>query len=639
MALPTFGNLKLSIFLDNLFFIPRYQRDYTWDTGEFTDLINDIESTFHNNTQRSHFFGQIVLKEEYPRTLEDLNVLPQTYRNHISRIGLEAFQQDVQRNKIYQIIDGQQRITTVFIFLKALLTHFNNVLSSAHVDLTTQEGLDLVTTIVTEKNEIIQLIGGQINRTTHIRHLCVGKNNDDWFEENILRRDEPPRFATRGPIPRAYKLYSKAYWFFFEHLRRKIDAIENSSEKIEILKKYKDAVLVNFNVLFLSTSSLQAAFTMFETLNARGVNLAAADLIKNHILSLLPENQIDYASDIWDCMTNEELRNIEPTKYLRAFYNAKREGNEVVREKELYGVISSNLNNADSCLDFLSNIVQYSRVFHDVVLPKEIPLFFNGENPIERKTDERIRKSLQYLQLLGVSSFSPIVLSLCMKDYPKESIKRILYMIEIYVFRNLTVGNQNPNETEKLFIKVAREIFRSDVLDKTETENYICNEIKEKLITEDIFKTQLKRGFDESKNCIRYFFARLHEAKNPNSSVVTDWTQTHIEHIMPQTIITNTGDTAIGWSHINENEHSEYLWNIGNLTLLNQKPNEEVQNGPFPEKINAYRRDSNLYSTGEIIDDYQTVDQWTVNLIEERNNKLIADAMNIWAGYFSLLNV
>lgn len=640
MSLPTFGNYNLSLFLNNLFFIPRYQRDYTWDTSEFTDLMHDIESTFRNGINKSHFLGLIVLKEECPNQTEDLEVLPLAYKNYISDMGIENYRQDVQRNKVYQIIDGQQRITTIIIFLRSLLTHFDNILRTANINLATQEGLGLATTIISEKNEITRITGGMIGQDKVIRHLCVGKNNDRWFNEYMLNiNEQPPVYASKGPIPRALKLYSKAYWFFHNKLNDRIMEKETVLERVKILQNYKNAVLSNFYVIFHSTQSLQAAFTMFETLNARGVNLAAADLIKNHILSLLPEERIDEASDAWDSMTNEELRSIEPTKYLRAFYNAKRDGSEIVREKELYGVISSNLRNSDSCLEFLSNITQYSKVFHDVVLPKEIPLFFVGASGPEGSIDGKIRKSLQYLHLLGVSSFSPIVLSLCMRDYPKNVIKDILYMLEIYVFRNLTVGNQNPSDTEKIFIKIARDIFRNTEINKELFGNRICEEIKQKLISDEMFKEQLGKGFDETKNYIRYFFARLHEANNPNSSVVIDWTQTHIEHIMPQTIKNKKGEVVEGWRHISADDHSVYLWNIGNLTLLNQKPNDIAQNGPFSEKKGAYAQDKYLYSTGEIIDDYGDIDQWSVDCIKKRNNKLVDHAMNIWAGDFSLLNI
>ena len=131
MNLNNYGRESLEVFLNHFFYIPNYQRKYSWEKEQFDDFLSDLDSVYRANMHSNHFFGQIVLTSVKP-TYYMINELPTPLQNIFNNTTVEVFNADVQHNEMYQIIDGQQRLTTVFIFFKVLYDKFTVLSNEAY---------------------------------------------------------------------------------------------------------------------------------------------------------------------------------------------------------------------------------------------------------------------------------------------------------------------------------------------------------------------------------------------------------------------------------------------------------------------------------------------------------------------------
>lgn len=144
MNLNNFGQDSLEAFLNHFFYIPNYQRKYSWEQEQFDDFLADLDSVYRTNMRSNHFFGQIVLTSIKPEN-RMINELPNPLQGIFNNMAVEVFNADVQHNEMYQIIDGQQRLTTVFIFLKVLHDKFT-VLSNEAYNRREMDDLTLIKT-------------------------------------------------------------------------------------------------------------------------------------------------------------------------------------------------------------------------------------------------------------------------------------------------------------------------------------------------------------------------------------------------------------------------------------------------------------------------------------------------------------
>lgn len=608
MNLNDYGQECLESFLNHYFYIPNYQRKYSWEKEQFDDFLADLDNVYETQIHPNHFFGQIVLTSVIPNA-SMIRELPTPLQGIFSNTTVEEFNLDVQHNQMYQIIDGQQRLTTVFVFLKVLYDKFDVLSNEANGRM----DIRFLNRVFREQEEIKEVsIGENIDCP---QRLCVIKKDSEWFNNNIVQRT-PPEYSSRGPLPRSRKMYCLAYKVFSEYIDGKTSRCNNLEDRFEVMKNIKNALLSRFYVLYLKTKDKLSAFVIFETLNARGKDLAASDLLKNHILSFLSENETELASDSWDEMV-EKLSKAEPTKYIRTYWNSQF---RFIRENGLFREISTDYNNINSCRYLLNELITYSPVYHDLAVSDEPPLYFCGND----ETNRSIARTLQFLNMLRASTFYTIILAMARKGFPSSSILCILKDIEKYIFRNICVCDGNPNSTEVFFAEVARKISGMNIIDDYEVVTRdISREIRSNIVEDEVFKLELRKGFNDNKANIRYFFAKLHEFNYPNSVVNQDWRQTHIEHIMPQ--------NKNLWPDISNEIHEQYLWNLGNLTLLNKKPNIANSNKPYGEKFDMFTRDTFFPTKQLLADKYGQNTKWNETTIQERCDDLVNEAMKVWS--------
>lgn len=324
MAIKNFGMKPIHSFLaDGIYYIPDYQREYSWDKDDhLVALWEDINSAL--NAKRNHFFGQVVIHES-----ED--------------------------GKNY-IIDGQQRTCTSVILLAALRDIFADYADD------NEEAQNI-------KEDIrIKYIGRWTSKKNELR-LHIGVADREYFKDNIQKKS-----PSSDPKTPSQKRIKEAYEYFKKQFLGVIENIEDDDEKVNILIEYYEVFINKFNLMAIETDDMNEAFIIFETLNARGKDLESSDLLKNYIFMQSGAN-IESVKNKWVSMIDLLDRKEDTTKMIRYYWNSKR---DFVREKSLYKKISSEIK-AATCEKFVSDLLVVAELYNGLVNPEDNKYFSDSE--------------------------------------------------------------------------------------------------------------------------------------------------------------------------------------------------------------------------------------------------------------------
>jgi len=256
------------------FEIPKFQRDYSWTSEQWDDLWQDFINLLTQD-ETEHYMGYLVLQ--------------------------------TNDNKNFQIIDGQQRLTTMSIIILGVLKCLNDLAENS-IDESDN---------IKRKETLLNSYVGVINPVTLISNnkLRLNRNNDEYYRSNmVLLRDLPLRNTNASE-----KLMRDCFNWYYERLKKKFTTGESLAEFI-------DSIVDKLFFTEIKVSDQLNAFKVFETLNARGVQLSSSDLLKNYLFSLVDENkennyEIEELENLWSS-TLGKLGGNKFEDYLRYYWNS-----------------------------------------------------------------------------------------------------------------------------------------------------------------------------------------------------------------------------------------------------------------------------------------------------------------------------
>jgi len=256
MAIKNYAFKTLGAFIqENTYHIPDYQREYSWEESQILDFWSDLKALRDSN-ETEHFFGQIVVHDE----------------------------NEVESSTVKYIIDGQQRTTTSIIFL--------SVLKELALELTGQNIADAEEIAEDIKIKFI----GRWTPSNDRLQFKTALTDSDFFRTFIQARTK--NFNEQKPKNRAQKRMKEAYLFLDKELRNEINGFSPQDQFI-IIKEFFTSFISKFKVMYVETSSLEEAFIIFESLNARGKGLETSDLLKNHLFKT-SKSQIESVKNKWE---------------------------------------------------------------------------------------------------------------------------------------------------------------------------------------------------------------------------------------------------------------------------------------------------------------------------------------------------
>lgn len=545
------NEISLQKFLNQpteVFKLPLYQRPYAWTKDQWADLLEDVLSLSKGD---SHFFGAIV-------------VVPT--------------QEPDQGIKSFYVIDGQQRLSTVLIWLSAIRDKMkgkNDGLSQFIND-------NYLSSRTYYENKTITFPKFELGEYDNKRLKNI-------LEGNIKEEEHP--------IYRCYEFYKNA--------------------------KYSDdiwaVILNNVFIVHINAHNYFNAFKLFETLNDRGLELSAADLIKNFLLMKTSTNKDIFTRCIneWEEMY-QKIRDKSPVKFIRRYMLANYKGN--ISESNLYKHVRSRLENntPDQNLQFAKQLNLSSSIYKKIF-----------ESSF---SDSKINKKLDELKIVEVSpSFTLLIKIMPLYEenkISKDNILKVLEMIEAFHIRWGICG-QSTNRLDQIYNEIC------DGLDQKYPEEYLkyiegkLSRYVKEYVDDEIFKHNFaSRNFKFGEQRTKYILWKLNDP-TPTGETILDINEIETEHIMPQTLSAEWFDYLQGQTGLDKNQinalHENWLNNIGNLTIIKENWNRSMSNLLFILKQTDY-----VKSEFSITKELNEKRKWVFDNIEDRSNKFSEKALKIW---------
>lgn len=556
------NQLNIEQFFSYAYVVPAYQRDYAWENAEVDDLLEDFASLDRGDLPEL-FLGQIVICEND---------------------GVRA------------IVDGQQRITTLWLFFLAI-RNLGKLLNKASAS---------------DEYVASELEGtlGIARKDRHKDKLTLGDKDKTFFCDLSYKQPEEIPSSLPKNARKARKNLVSNYWRIYSQLAEWVESYDTYSERVVRLTEIQDAVLDKVMVFTITTTEEAEAYIIFETLNARGRDLATADLLKNYLFKVAGQN-LDSVKTSWNEMS-DLLGNSDPTKYIRALWNSKHE--TICREKLLYKALKKECSTPLECHNLMNGLKKLASVYCFLADPSNAPTPSVHPECFDDKNKKRYRSLFR----LRVKTFFPILLSALGSESfnlgGASGFERLLKALEIVVVRNLVIGEENPNSLEINFAAIAYKIYSQVITDVSSAEIAI----RELAIKDDAFNAKLT-DYCPSK-ATEYkarFLLRGIENYGNSEQLLEDNKDIHLEHIMPISNAKWNVDQAI---------HEANLWRLGNLTLLGAEYNEEAQNEIFDTKKTIY--DKSTITLTKSLCEYSA---WNVDSIDDRETSLFEKIKTIWA--------
>ena len=536
--------------------VPIYQRDYSWEKDHWEDLWSDLEDIPQDKT---HYLGYLVL---------------QPVENEIQS---------------YLIIDGQQRITTLSLLSLAVSKLLKDW---AEVGIETEQNLARY-----EESRKRYVGNYSLSRLTTEPKLRLNRNNDDFYLSFLLNLRRPVAISKLKP---SQKLLQQAFDYFYENLNEKFKDNKSGAELSEFLERIVGNGLV-FTIIEVQNDL--DAFKVFETLNARGVKLSTADLLKNYLFSQaakLGQLDLDEAERRWQNVS-DSLRSNDLTIFIRHYWNSRY---SLERQSTLFKGIKKNISDAKQAFDLLES------------LEKNVVYYTGFNNPYDEIWSKEERKHLRVLKYLGVTTCYSLMLS-ALEFLPRNEFENLLRELVAITFR-YNLSGRNPNEAERIFGKTAVQIADETLKNPRET----ALQLKSLYVSDDDF-VQIFSGesinYKRKKDLIKYILVKMENQLSNTDHQVEDATST-IEHILPE----NSG--SVWETNFPPEDQPDYINRIGNFTLLEASINHKLHNEKsFDEKLEFYKK-----SAFKITNDHLLFTEWSPETLNQRQRKMATWAKGIW---------
>lgn len=577
--------------------IPKYQREYTWGINEWDQLFDDVITN-----DEGYFLGSYIC---------------------VSMQGMGVAE--------LEVIDGQQRFTTLSILLTAIYSKLN-----AKREQLDDEDISNLTNI---KKQLTYSPEKGVYRPK-LRLQVQNSNADDYlsllYENNIISdKIKRPNNAGNRRIYKAFKHFNKCIDDYIA------DDINRGKDEIELLFKLKDkfneAIIVGIEV-----DSHKDAYMLFESLNNRGVPLSAVDLIKNTLIATSEKyNKSDECYEEWKIALSyltDEYSTQE--RFFRQYYNAFREelNKPFVNENSTKKFPLAYLATRTTLLDIYDQLIKkdYNLFLENLIKETQIYSIIINNSDEEKIYKEQL---LDLERIQGAPSYILLLYLLTRQDELNISDEQILKIIEIlikfFVRRNLT-DIPNTRNLNKIFMDIIENIHE---LKGENVYYYIYNSLKQCSASDELFEEKLRGPiYDENPEATRFILCSI-ESMYQTKEIYTDlWSRDNsnkyiwtIEHVFPEgqnipdswVNMISDGDKNLAKKYLDDYGHT-----IGNLTITGY--NQNLSNMSFEEKRNRKKDGKDIgYTNGLYLNkDIVNEEKWTVDKIKDRTDKLVNILLN-----------
>lgn len=557
-----FGNLNYSLK------VPRYQRPYAWTENEISDFWNDL-----NNQDQEYFLGSFILNRQF------------------------------ENEGYLEVIDGQQRLLTITMLI-SVLRNYAKTLADEKIAGILQR----------------QCIAFEDEDGNETFRVIPGESTNNFFKKYV--QESHHDINVSDPKTKEEALIKKNYIDLYGKVHSYIDQFDSNEKKLEKLKELrkKAGELIAIDI---KIKSEDVAYEIFETVNARGVELSVSDLLKNLVFSKIKENEgKDIAKEMWaEINDNIAQTGTDLKKFIRYYWISKY---HFVSEKRLYSSIKKHITDWPKFIDDLYDASNW----YNAILEGNIDDFKQLKNA------EKIYRSIFATRLMNVSQCHVLFLGVLQNiNYIKSDPTKIFQLIEKFTYQYSAVCKLPGNRVEKIYSKTSRDLYkviRDSVEDKNRIKkvqtvfNNLREELKDIIPSRELFienfKTLSYGRSDKSRQLIKYTLEELNMV-NTTGEHKLDFDKVNIEHILPQ--------DPKKWG-LSKQDVKSYVNLIGNLTLLSRKINSSVGNDIIPKKLLELEK-SEIKITKDLVEFLKKDETWNQFKILERQEAFAEVAFDeIW---------
>ena len=532
--------------------IPRFQRDYAWQETQWDELWLDIEAMLANRTQ--HFMGYLVFK--------------------------------VGDGKLFEVIDGQQRLTTVLLILLAGLRRLQTLIDQG------QDQQDNQRRIALYKERYFTVFDAVTLRPS--AKITLNRHNKAHFidlckQHNVIQQRH---------ITKTNRKINQAFQFF----EKKFQAYPSGDAIAAVMNDVTDGLL-------FTTVTVQDdldAYTVFATLNARGLHLSTPDLLKNYLLAKFAHDDqyTDYHFDEFDQKWSDILDQLgekEFTAFLRSHIGMS---DKIPKNLELYRTLINKYNQPDEILDYLDSLKQYAAVY---------AALHNPDDEFWHELDGKyhlVKPTLRIFKLFNIRTPLSLLMvgytTLCADDF----LKLATYIATLTIRYNVICGKPAKDQ-ERLYNQMANKLMRNeatlydlkkDLLGIYPNDPEFCLAFSEKCMPSR-----------QSSKKIVFLLRKIESyiSKEEPSENVT------LEHVLPFHP-TDQWQGYFGYENC-----ANAIDRLGNMALLTKTNNMSQE--PFSDKVKVLQ--TSPYQINQHIADYA---EWNIEAVNDHQSWLAKQAKTVW---------
>lgn len=546
---------------NNKLVIPIFQRDYSWKEENWKELWSDIKNGYEE--KRYHYMGSVVL---------------------------------VENRGIKEIVDGQQRITTLSLLYLAIIKNFSYLIKDNINKEDNQKRIEDIRSNIIFKRDLYHL--------DRISNKLVLNETNNPIYQNYIVEDKVEELIDNKEYSNMQLI--KCYKYFVDKIKKACTVGDNKYTNEDLLLNYYTYISSNIIFIQITATDYSNAYTIFETLNDRGLDLTVTDLLKNYMFSMINKEDHNDIQILWRKMCNN-VGEKNVTKFLRHYWNSC---HKKVTERDLFRAIKKEIeqyNGAEKenkVKSFIVNLEKMSVIYSAISDPY---------NEIW-KNDKKLIEYLIDIKLYKVDLCYPVLLAVQL-NVTDERLKQKLFRLCARIsFRYIIISEGTPNDLEVAYNNLCLKICS-----KKNELNYeeVVIESSKFIVSKEKFIIAFKNKVIKTKNNKRIITYILNGIEKNMGGVIND--NYTIEHILPE------NPEADKWIDIFDRQQAQYIYRLGNYTLLEKETNSIIGNKIYDEKISAYKS-SNSIMTKQVA----LLEEWNIKYLKERQEKMAKIAEAVW---------
>jgi len=544
--------------------VPPYQRDYSWTEEQWEDLWLDL-SELAANSDAVHYMGAIVIEEKTDR--------------------------------LFSIIDGQQRVATLSIFVLAVIAELHALANKGSAASENRQRAEALRSRFVGERDPASLVESS--------KLSLNAVDNAFYQDYLVQLREPhnPR-----ALPKSNRLLYECSGYFRRQISMRIAEGLTGEGLARLASETAGRQLMFIRILVDDELN---AYTVFETLNARGLGLSSTDLLKNYLFSRLrTKSDLAALQRRWQALLRVVGQERFP-EFLR--YHLQCELPRV-RSQRLFKLVRERVGDGASVFLLLDELERRSEVFAALFDPTHAYW-------IDRRG---CAVHVSALNVLKVRQMTPLVFA-AWERFSEADFTRLLKLLVAVLFRYSAVSGLNTNTLELTFHEAARAVLKGGAKGPSE----VFSTIQSIYIDDERFRDDFMRLAPEDsrqgKKLTQYILGALESDASgrtfdPNSDPAS------IEHVLPENPVAEWDESFPTEAQV------KMVGRLGNMTLLEPGLNREVGNASLEVKLEAYRR-SRYQLTAHIAE--MEPSEWTPSSIEARQRHLAGRAVHIWRSDFA----